>query len=276
VNAFMGNSVKNRHRLILDLLEMRGACTYQELSSKFEVSTMTIRRDVDFLASQGRVIKTLGGVQNAQAPSYFFETSLYSRISKNREAKQAIAEKAFGLIEAGQTLFIDGSSTCLHLARLIAARSEGLTVVTNSALTSIELGKSSKNMVVCLGGQFEKDTASFVGPSAEDAASKFFVDMALVSTKGFIPKEGTFESSVGNVRIKQVFAEQSAKTILLVDHAKFGTRALTKVIDIKRISVVVTNRHPSAKDAGTLKRQSKEVLVVNAKRKARTEVVNAS
>jgi DeoR/GlpR family transcriptional regulator of sugar metabolism len=272
----MGKSVKNRHRLILDLLETHGACTYQELGSKFEVSTMTIRRDVDFLASQGRVIKTLGGVQNAHAPSYFFETSLYSRIAKNRDAKQAIAEKALGLIKPGQTLFIDGSSTCLHLARLIATRCEELTVVTNSALTSIELGKSSKNMVVCLGGQFEKDTASFVGPTAEDAASKFFVDVALISTKGFIPGEGTFESSVGNVRIKQVFAEQSAKTVLLVDHTKIGTRALTKAIDIKRISAVVTNRPLTAKDSGALRRHSKDVLVASASRKGRKEVLDAS
>lgn len=268
--------MKNRHRIILDLLEMHGACTYQELGSKLEVSTMTVRRDVDVLASQGRVIKTLGGVQNAQAPSYFFETSLYSRISTNRKAKQAIAEKAFGLIEAGQTLFIDGSSTCLHLARLIAADCEGLTVVTNSALTSIELGKTSKNMIVCLGGQFEKDTASFVGPTAEDSAAKFFVDMALVSTKGFIPGEGTFESSVGNVHIKQVFAEQSAKTILLVDHTKIGMRALTKAIDIKRIDAIVTNRPLSAKDSGALKRQSKDVLIAIAKRESRKEVTNAS
>jgi DeoR/GlpR family transcriptional regulator of sugar metabolism len=268
--------MKSRHRLILDLLELRGACTYQELSSHFAVSTMTIRRDVDLLASQGRVIKTLGGVQNAHAPSYFFETPLYSRISKNLEAKRAIAETALGLIETGQTLFIDGSTTCLHLARLIAERCNGLTVVTNSALTSIELGKSGNNMVVCLGGQFEKDTVSFVGPTAEDAASKFFVDLALVSTKGFIPAEGTFESSVGNVRIKQVFAEQSARTILLADHTKIGERALTKAIDISRIAAVVTDRPLLSHDASAFKRMSKEIVIAKRKRRATKEVVNAS
>lgn len=272
----MSNNMKTRHRLILELLELRGACTYQELSTQFAVSTMTIRRDVDLLAGQGRVIKTLGGVQNAQAPSCFFETPLYSRISKNLESKQAIAEMAVGLIEAGQTLFIDGSTTCLHLARLIAERCNGLTVVTNSALTSIELGKSGNNMVVCLGGQFEKDTVSFVGPTAEDAAGKFFVDLALVSTKGFIPAEGTFESSVGNVRIKQVIAEQSARTILLADNTKVGERALTKAIDISLISAVVTDRPLSTRDATSLKRMSKQVLIAKRKRRAKKEAVNAS
>lgn len=272
----MSNSIRTRHRLMLELLELRGACTYQELSTQFDVSTMTIRRDVDLLAGQGRVIKTLGGVQNAHAPAYFFETPLYSRISKNLEAKQTIAATAFGLIKSGQTLFIDGSTTCLHLARLIAERCNGLTVVTNSALTSIELGKSGNNMVVCLGGQFEKDTISFVGPTAEDAAGKFFVDLALVSTKGFIPAEGTFESSVGNVRVKQVFAEQSAKTILLADHTKIGERALTKAIDIARISALVTDRPLSSHDAAALKRMSKQVLIGNRKRRARKEAANAS
>lgn len=268
--------MKSRHRHILEFLEAHGAGTYQELSAKFGVSTMTIRRDVDVLASEGKVIKTLGGVQNALAPSYFFETSLYSRIAKNRDAKREIAERAFRLIESGQTLFIDGSSTCLHLARLIAERCEGLTLITNSALTSLELGRTSKNMVVCLGGQFEKDTASFVGPTAEDAASKFFVDLAMVSTKGFLVAEGTFESSVGNVRIKQIFAEQSARTILLADHTKLGTRALTKAIDIKRISVLVTNRPISATDLAVLKSRSKKVLIAGGRRKLRKKVADAT
>lgn len=237
---------------------------------------MTIRRDVDSLARQDCVIKTLGGVQNAQAPSYLFETPLYSRISANRAAKHAIAETAAGLIKSGQTLFIDGSTTCLHLARLIAERCERLTVVTNSALTSIELGKNGNVMVVCLGGQLENDTVSFVGPSSEEAADKFFVDLALMSTKGFIPADGTFESSVGNVRIKQIFAEHSAKTILLVDHTKFGTRALTKALDVARIGTIVTDRPLAKKDAATFKRLSKEVLIATAKRRPRKEVVRAS
>lgn len=272
----MSNSIRTRHRLLLELLGLRGACTYQELSAQFNVSTMTIRRDVDLLASQGRVIKTLGGVQNAHAPAYFFETPLYSRISNNLEAKQAIAATAFGLIRSGQTLFIDGSTTCLHLARLIAERCNGLTIVTNSALTSIELGKSGNNMVVCLGGQFEKDTVSFVGPTAEDAAGKFFVDLALVSTKGFIPAEGTFESSVGNVRIKQLIAEQSARTILLADHTKIGERALTKAIDISRITAVVTDRPLTPQDSATFKHLSKDIVIAKRRRPAKKEAANAS
>jgi DeoR/GlpR family transcriptional regulator of sugar metabolism len=268
LNSFiLETSVKNRHRLILDFLETRGTCTYQELSSRFDVSTMTIRRDVDFLAQQGRVIKTLGGVQDARAPSFLFETPLHSRISTNREEKQAIAEHAIRLIEAGQTLFIDGSTTCLELARLINVRCDGLT---------IKLGKSGNNMVVCVGGQFEKDTASFVGASAEETASKFFVDMALLSTKGFVPTEGTFESSIGNLRIKQIFAEQSANTVLLVDHSKFGVRALRKAIDISRISTVVTNRPLPAQDASSLRRQSKRVVIASAKTKTPKKALNAS
>jgi DeoR/GlpR family transcriptional regulator of sugar metabolism len=277
LNSFiLETSVKNRHRLILDFLETRGTCTYQELSSRFDVSTMTIRRDVDFLAQQGRVIKTLGGVQDARAPSFLFETPLHSRISTNREEKQAIAEHAIRLIEAGQTLFIDGSTTCLELARLINVRCDGLTIVTNSVLTCIKLGKSGNNMVVCVGGQFEKDTASFVGASAEETASKFFVDMALLSTKGFVPTEGTFESSIGNLRIKQIFAEQSANTVLLVDHSKFGVRALRKAIDISRISTVVTNRPLPAQDASSLRRQSKRVVIASAKTKTPKKALNAS
>ena len=268
--------LKSRHRQILDLLVTQGACTYQELSARFDVSTMTIRRDVEFLAGQGLLIKTLGGVQNASAPSYFFETPLYSRISKNRDEKREIAERALELIESGQTLFIDGSTTCQQLARLIADERQGLTIVTNSALVAIEVGKSTNNMTVCIGGQFERDTVSFIGASAEEAAGKYFVDMCLISTKGFVPAEGTFESSVGNLTVKQRFSDQSAHTILLVDHSKFGARALTKAIDISRIGTVVTDAATSQSDLDLLQELGKDVKVSNATGKRPKERLNAS
>jgi DeoR/GlpR family transcriptional regulator of sugar metabolism len=104
----------------------------------------------------------------------------------------------------------------------------------------MELGGAAEHTTVGLGGQFDPDSSCFVGPTAEESAGRFFVDVAFFSTKGFLPEAGTFESAIATFRIKQIIATQAARVILLVDHSKFGQRALCKVLDIGQIHEVVT------------------------------------
>lgn len=108
-----------RRQLILDRLEQEasGVCSYEALATALKVSSMTVRRDLGELIRLGTVIRTVGGVQRAQAPSYLYETALHSRLAVNRQEKRGIARVALGLIKSNSTLFIDGSSTCLELAR---------------------------------------------------------------------------------------------------------------------------------------------------------------
>lgn len=253
--------MKDRQQLILDRLDGQGACSYRELTQWLGVSAMTVRRDVDELARRGAAIKTLGGVQKANAPSYLYETTLLSRLSAQRQEKRAIAEQAIELISPPQTIFLDGSTTCLELAKLVGRQLKGLTIVTNSALACLELGQGSENTVLGIGGQYDPACLSFAGPTSEDAAREFFVDIAFVSTKGFLPNEGTFESSVATFRIKQIIAEQCGKLVLLVDHSKFGRRALCKVLDVSQIHVVVTDSHTSEADRAQIESKGCKVVI---------------
>lgn len=234
--------LKARQQQILDWLEQSGAGTYQELARVLGVSPMTVRREADELNGRGLIIKTLGGVQRADAPAYLMETAVHGRMGRNRREKQAIARSAIDLLDGVQTLSLDGSTTCLELAKLIARRVRGVTAVTNSALTSLELGRSRNNSVICLGGELDPDSCCFVGAVAEEAAERYYVDMAFISTMGFLPSEGTFESAVANFRVKQILVRHAKTVVLLVDHSKFGQRALAKVLGIKEIHCVMTDK----------------------------------
>lgn len=261
-----------RRQIIIDQLEQKGACSYDELAQFLGVSSMTIRREVQELAQRGAVIKTVGGVQKAHAPSYLYETALHSRISLQRREKQAIARIALERIISQQTVFLDGGTTCLELAGLLAQKRKGLTIVTNSALACLELGKSSENVVIGIGGQFDANSLSYIGPQAEDWAKTLFVDIAFVSTKGFVPSEGTFESSLPTYRIKQIIAQQCVELVLLVDHSKFGQRALSKVLDISQIHTVVTDSKAPHAGIAQLRRRGKKVCVAERDRNAERTV----
>jgi DeoR/GlpR family transcriptional regulator of sugar metabolism len=253
--------IGNRQQAVLEYLEQKGACSYQELIDRLGVSNMTVRRTVDRLAELGAVIKTLGGVQKASAPPHFYESAVLSRLTTNQREKQAIAALALEEIWSGQTLFLDGSTTCLELAKLLAGRRKGLTVVTNSALVCLELGRGEENQIVGIGGQYDPGSLCFGGPAGEGEAKSFFVDHAFFSTKGFLPAEGTFESVVATFRIKQIIARQCSQVSLLVDSSKFGKRALCKVLDLSQIHRVITDDKAARADLEELRSRGKTVEV---------------
>ncbi len=256
----------DRRQFILDRLEQAGAGSYDEFATALKVSTMTVRRDLEELIRQGAVIKTVGGVQKAAAPSYLQETAVHSRMALQRQEKRAIARLALDLIGPGQTIFLDGSSTCLELARVVAKERSGLTIVTNSALACLELGESNANTIVGIGGHYDANSLSYVGPQAEDWAKTLFVDLAFVGTKGLIPAKGTFESSLPTFRIKQIIAKQCGRLVLLADHSKFGQRALSKVLDIDQIHTVITDDRTSRADLVQLEKNVTEVIVARVRR----------
>jgi DeoR/GlpR family transcriptional regulator of sugar metabolism len=242
---------KDRAKFISDFLERQGTASYDDLAEKLHVSTMTVRRDCEELVRTGAVIKTVGGIQQAHAPAYLYENSVRERMLANRDEKNAIAARALELVANNQAIFIDGGTTNLALAKLIGKERTGLTIVTNSALACLEMS-NGQNTIIGIGGEYDPATLSFVGPQAEDFARSVFVDLAFFSTKGFLPTDGTYESSVATFRIKQILAQQAVETVLLVDHTKFGRRALSKVLDISQIDQVVTDDKTSDADVALL------------------------
>jgi hypothetical protein len=96
---------------------------------------------------------------------------------------------------------------------------------------------------------------------AEEAARRLFVDVAFLSTKGLLPDEGTFESSMATFRVKQIVVEQAARVVLLVDHTKFHQRALCKVLDITQIDEVITDAGAPADGVASLQQRGLTVRV---------------
>jgi DeoR/GlpR family transcriptional regulator of sugar metabolism len=236
---------------------------------------MTIRRDVEKLAKQGMVFKVLGGVQTASAPKQFYESELHQRVRKNASEKRAIAEEAFQRIEPHQTIFVDGGTTTLALAKVLVAQKVPLNVVTHSMFVCLELAKASHINILTVGGKFDPSSGCLVGPTAEELASRFFVDAAFFSTKGVVPSEGTFESNIATLRIKQIIGEQAGKIVLLVDHTKFGARALCKVLDIKQIHEIVTDSAVPASVVQELEQTGPKVTVAEPRFEA-AEVVSSA
>ena len=252
---------QKRQNAILDYLGQHKAASYGEIEEMLDVSNMTIRRDIVSLAAAGKVVKTIGGAQIVGAPAGMYESEVLSRLSVNSVEKRTIAQKAADYIREQEVIYLDGSSTCLELAKRIVQTKLTVTVVTNSLLAYMELARSKNVTVICLGGQHDPVSYCLTGPETESQAEGYFVNKAFVSTKGFAPEEGTFESSVATFRIKQIMAAKSSEVVLLADHTKFGQKSLCKVLDTSQINTVITDCRPSQADMATLRSSVKNVMI---------------
>ncbi len=258
------SAMDRRDEWLLDLLRVRGAEDYDTLAQSLGVSVMTVRRAVNRLAERGLVIKTLGGAQLAEgASSGLYESDLASRLTEHREEKRALACAMRAQLRRGETIFLDGSTTCLELAVVLRDVGPGYSFLTNSVVVGRELGRSRQHAVTMLGGQFDPASLCCVGPLCEEALNRMHFDKAVFSTKGFVPGEGTYESAAPLFRIKQMAARRSDKVFLLADHSKFGRRALCRALDMDDIDVVVTDRATPVEALRVLEQAGKEVIVAD-------------
>lgn len=260
----------DRQTVILERLEVHGASTYQELTELLGVSNMTVRRDVDKLAAQGKAVKTLRGAQLAGAPADLYESRLRSRLSLHRPEKRAIAAAALSYVRPGETVFLDGSTTCLELAKRIGRERARVTVITNSILAAREAGSGRDNTVLMTGGQYDPASCSCVGSVCEAQLRQYFAARAFLSTKGFIVSDGTFESSLDLLQIKRLVAAQSTQLILLLDSSKFGRRALCKVLDTSQIHLVITDENAPRRAVASLKRRRVKTEIASLQNPAHT------
>ncbi len=124
-------------------------------------------------------------------------------------------------------------------------------LLTNNSQMLFNNSQNANHAIIGLGGQYD--------PASEEEAGKYFMDLAVFSTKAFRPAEGMYESFVPTMRMKRIVARQCRRIILLADHTKFGQYALRKALDISEIHAVVTDPAVSPKDVAVLKKKGKIV-----------------
>lgn len=231
-----------RKNAILETLQKEQRVLVAELSQEYGVTEETIRRDLDKLEKEGFVKKTYGGAVLNENTN--IEMPLRIREKTNRKEKQTIAKLAAEMIEDGDSIILDSSSTSLMVAQELKDRKK-LTVITNSLEVLIELSKSKGVKVISTGGVLKSSSLSLVGRNAEKTLQNFYVDKAIISCKGLDIRKGATDSTEAAAEIKQSMISCSKKLILVVDSTKFGKISFAKILDLRAGDVLVTDSLPN-------------------------------
>lgn len=221
-----------------ELIAERGAVRIDELARDFDVSEMTIRRDLDELETLGLARRVRGGAI-ALGPEPWEQ-----RHQHNARAKAKIAEKLLPLIPASGMVAFDASTTIYRLAASIETARD-LSVVTNGWDTFHSMKGKPGVTAVLTGGTEEPRTGSLVGPMAIRTAQSFLYDTFFGSAAALDPELGSSEAALAESEVKRAFSQTSNRLVLAVDHGKLGTRAPARVFDFELVDLLVTDLDPS-------------------------------
>ena len=225
-----------RRGRLLDLIRVRGFAALEELVRELGVSESTIRRDLDALEEQGAAKRTHGGVLYAGGMPRLAEFD--ERQPSHWAAKRAIAVKAAGVINDGETVLLDGGTTTYEVARLLVGRS--LQVVTNSLPVANLFASESRTDLVLLGGYVSPRTGVCLGPYANELLARLHVTTTILSAAG-IADEGLFNAHLLLAETEQAMLRAAGRVVVVADSSKFGQKSLTLVSPLDAIDVVVSD-----------------------------------
>ena len=226
-----------RRTAIVQMLETTPAMSVSELSSAFEVSSMTIRRDLEDLKNSGKITRIHGG---AYATDKEPIAQVSQRAMVNIPEKERIAKAAASLVKPGNSIILDGGSTVSMMASHLTTQ-ENLTVITPSLFTAHEL--TSPNMLVLIpGGILLQRDFIVVGAECERFFQNMAADYAFVGATGIRPGQGISIVSPYQNSVKQTMMNSARKVVALVDHTKFERDALHLAADFRDIDIFITDR----------------------------------
>jgi len=253
-----------RKLAIIEKLEQSSSVDVTVLAKEFGTSKETIRRDLRELETDGAITRTHGGavLSKSNGPMSSPEYPVAIRGIQQFSEKKQICRKAASLIQDGDTIFVDNSSTMLYLAQFIP-QEKNITVITNSIKFLLEAAKSfSPNHVyVCLGGIFRENNLSLFGNICLNNAEEYFPDKTFVSCAGISPHNMFADSSIQEINIKRAMIERAGAVYVLADYTKFQKSGSIFLTGFDSIDYIITDSKTDLSSLDYLEKNNIKLIV---------------
>lgn len=244
-----------RETLILQALG-DGVLTITELGLNLDVSEATIRRDLLSLEAQGKVRRVHGGAIRNKFPRT--EPIFDEKATFHAREKDQIAKAALTFIEDNDTIYLDGGSSVLGLAKLLDSK-KNLTIVTNSIMAAAALMECEHRLII-IGGEFRAISRTLVGPLTSKIINGLSINKAFLGTIGFSIEDGISTTDANEAYTKELIMHRAEKVIVLADSSKIGTPSFAVSGTIRDIDVLITDAGIPAKALKSLLKKNIKVI----------------
>lgn len=248
---------RKRQDAIVAELRASPAIRIVELAAEHDVSTETIRRDLDEMSAAGLISRTYGGAIGATLPQ---EPVFDERLRANMAQHIALAKAVLPLIANGDTLMVDAGSTTISVAKRLAAERSGLTVITTSFGVATAFASNPTIRVRICPGEFDSSEGGVRGPDTLSYLERFNVSFAIIGASR-LDGDGPSDFNSASVWIKRAMIRQAAASILVVDSNKFDQKALEHICLPDKINYLATDMMPPPNLEKALKRHGVRICL---------------
>lgn len=227
-----------RKQEIAKLINKHKSIKVNELSSLFNVTEETIRRDLEKLEKENILKRTYGGAVVIEKPGE--DLSFFERVREHMDEKKKLAKYVAEFVMDGDTIMLDSSTTALEVGKVVQDDRQ-VTLLTNSLNACLELSGNGHFKIMSTGGILNTKTMSFEGPAAVQSLQNYYADKVIFSCKGIDFERGLMESDEYVAEIKKEMIRSAKQVILVVDQSKFDKTSLVKIDDFSKVDILITN-----------------------------------
>lgn len=250
-----------RQASILNILHENGSVKIKDLAKQFDVSIVTIRRDLDELAAAGLVTKVYGGAVMPQRYRAGCLQILDTSGSSHHREKELIGAAAAALVREGETILLDIGETVLEVAKNIRNR-QNITILTPSVPVLTELSSTSLP-VYSLGGCMRNREMAFYGSLALYSLNQFCVDKAFIGCGGLTIDHGITDYSSDSAELHTAIAQRAKQSILVTDSSKFCRDAFAVIGPIECVDIIITDSNIPPEYAEAIRSRGVELKIVD-------------
>lgn len=252
-------STVDRRNQIIKKIQNEGSVRVDELSEEFDVSTVTIRNDLDFFEEKGLIDRTYGGALLRN--NVYNDPSIEEKKKINVEEKKRIGEYASTIVKDGESIILDSGSTTREIAFHLKNKTN-LTIMTNAINIGLELAGSSGLEIMLTGGVLRDESYSLVGPEAERTMQNYYFDTLFLGVDGLDFDHGLTTSNPLEAQLNRVMVERSNRVIAVTDSTKFGRHSFSFICNLDPIDVVITDKKITADFEDRFNKRDIEVVKV--------------
>jgi len=252
---------EERIREILEILKDRRLVKVPDLEEKFDVSAMTVRRDLMELEKRGKIERFHGGAKWIPDKQNHTEPPIIDRMNQMAEEKKRIAEEVVNMIEENETIFLGSGSTTFYVARELIIRDD-ITVVTNSVPILHELSNNSNMNIITVGGFLRRSELSLIGAFAEHVLRNIRVHKVIIGIRGIHPIYGLTCDHPEELVTDQQVLKISDHILIVADHTKIGQVATNRVTSIETVDKIITTKKAREDMVRNIRAKGIEMILV--------------
>jgi DeoR/GlpR family transcriptional regulator of sugar metabolism len=243
-----------RRDAVLLLLHEQTTASISEIATRFHVSEMTIRRDIQKLVDAGQAIRVPGGARIER--SFGGEKSFHERFERMAEAKRAIGKAASELVRNGESVAIDSGTTTLFLARHLRQHRD-IVVFTFSLAVLEELAGCDSIRVELTGGAYRRTSHDLIGNAVRDSLATVSADKVFFGAAALSFRKGVM---VYDREAPRALLDAGRERILVIDSSKIAEEAMYSFCRVERCDLVITDRGIKPADLARLRKLRKVIV----------------